>query len=96
MLSMSNQTFTTEHGTFSLNEKVIYSDLSPWEEAAVAEFRYSEEYQQDVVDLWFEGESQVCKGCMVDGLRKHTPENVTKYLSEEHVHTDAEIDELLA
>lgn len=80
MLSMSTQRYTqsitTEHGTFSVGDQVIYSDLSPWEDAVIQGF------QNGDVDLIF-NENELCVGCMTDGLRKHTPENVKQYLGDD-------------
>lgn len=109
MLSMSNQitpvnSYTTDEGLFVVGERIIYSDLSPWEIAEIVDFRFSKELDQVVVDLKFE--DGVCNDCMTCGMRKLTRVNYLKFIAntEDEVQsmdwtvefTDAEIDELLA
>lgn len=88
MRSMSNQisstnSYSTSEGLFTVGERVLYSDLSPWEIAEIVGFRFSVELDQVVVDLKFS--DGLCEDCMTCGLRKLNRTNYKKYMDPQAV-----------
>lgn len=67
---------------FKVGQKVIYSDLSPWEVCKILS-PSTEEYMDWVVDFWSSEKGEWENdpiSVQEDGMREYTLENIEKYL----------------